>query len=75
MPTFFFHMNEAEHSSRRLEAVKHGRIPCKDGTCPYSTVLRRTRQQTAVKASFFTVLDGARPSLWCHRRARLLMAV
>jgi len=66
---------EAEHSSIRLGAVKHGRIPDKDRLCPYSTILRRTRRRTAVKSSFFTVLDGARPSLWRHRRARPLMAV
>src|SRR5439155_8888986 len=43
-----FPMNEAEHSIIRLGAVKHSTIPYKDRTCPYSTVLRCTRQRMAV---------------------------
>ena len=52
-------------------AIEHGTIPYKDRVRPYSTILRRTRWRTAVKLSFFTVLDGARLSLWlsgCNRR-------
>ena len=64
-----------ELSIIRLPAVKHGKIPYKDRVCPSSTIVRRTRQRTAVKASFFTVLDGARPSLWRQRCARRLLAV
>src|SRR5262245_12121526 len=59
---------KVEHSSLRLAAVKHGSIPDKDRLCSYSTVLRRTRRRTAVKSSFFTVLDGAHPSSTCESR-------
>ena len=68
-------MECTELSIIRLGAVKHGKIPDKDRVCPSSTVLRRARQRTAIKPSFFTMLDGTRPSLRPQGRARRLLAV